>query len=344
MDTVRGRRTIRVTKKGDTLSASLISNKPLIAKYQDNVVIGSWALEANQRTIVAQILTTLSSLPIASTNISNIEWRFNGAVIADNNTNFTKTTAKIGSTTVPALIVKGDIMASITTVSSIEFSADVYSGGYTTKIYCSISVLREQVSANTYTAYILDKSGRGATITTDTPTLVLEALLEKGGVEVTSGLNYKWYKMTLNSAEDASDGVTDNRVLIANATGKTITLTAKDISTYDTYQVEISEGSTFIKSAIISVRDETDALDIQYNITGAEQNLDTGGSVKYTPKVVLQGTTTVAPGTWTFAYQKVKTDGTLVGAKSTGASYTVTYADVESAGGELDVLFEATEA
>lgn len=344
MDTVRGRRTIRVTKKGDTLSASLISNKPLIAKYQDNVVIGSWALEANQRTIVAQILTTLSSFPIASTNISNIEWRFNGSVIADNNTNFTKTTAKIGSTTVPALIVKGDIMASITTASSIEFSADVYSGGFTTKIYCSISVLREQVSANTYTAYILDKSGKGATITTDTPTLVLEAFLEKGGVEVTSGLNYKWYKMTLNSTEDASDGVTDNRVLIANAIGKTITLTAKDISTYDTYQVEISEGSTFIKSAIISVRDETDALDIQYNITGAEQNLDTGGSVLYTPKVVLQGTTTVAPGTWTFAYQKVKTDGTLIGAKYTGASYTVTYADVESAGGEIDVLFEATEA
>ena len=344
MDTVRGRRTIRVTKKGDTLSASLIANKPLVSKYQDNQVIGSWADTANNRIVYAQILTSLSSTPVATASITNVVWKFNGVVISDSDVKFEKTVYNIGSIQVPALKIKADIMNGITTTSSIEFSADVYTGGYTTKINCFISVIRESVSANTYSAYIIDKDGRGATVTSGAPTVNLEAVLEKGGVVVSTGLTYQWFRMTLNSVRDLSnDTIADNRETLVGKTAKTISLTKKDVDTYDTFMVDIKENGQFIKSAIISVRDETDALDLQYNITGSESDLDVGGSVKYTPKVVLHGTTTAAPGTWTYGYQKIKTDGTLVGAKATGVSYTVTYAEVESAGGEIDVLFEATE-
>ncbi|MFV0149739.1 hypothetical protein OBJ95_05895 [Empedobacter falsenii] len=345
MDTVRGRRTIRVTKKGDTLSASLIANKPLVAKYQDNQVIGSWADIANNRIVYAQILTSLSNTPVATASISNIVWKFNGAVISDSDAKFEKTVYNIGSIQVPALKIKADIMNGITTTSSIEFSADVYTGGYTTKINCFISVIRENVSANTYSAYIIDKDGRGATITSQFPTVNLEAVLEKGGVILSTGLTYQWFRMTLDSVKDlANDTLADNRETLVGKTGKILSLTKKDVDTYDTFMVDIKENGQFVKSAIISVRDETDALDLQYNITGSESDLNVGGSVKYTPEVVLHGTTTPAPGTWTFSYQKIKTDGTLVGTKSTGTSYTITYAEVESAGGEIDVLFEATEA
>lgn len=345
MELVRGARTIRITKKGDTLTSSLIANRPLVAKYQDGVVIGSWADAANNRTVYAQILTSLSTTPISTASITGFVWKFNGVVISDTDPKFEKTLYNIGSTQVPALKIKSDIMGALSSTSSIEFSANVYSGGYTTPVNCMISVLKENVSANTYSAYIIDVNGRGAAITSQYPTVELEAVLEKGGIPQTAGLTYQWYKMTLDPALDlANDNIADNRMLLPGKTQKKITLTANDIATYDTYMVDIKENNEVVKSAMISVRDETDTLELQYNVVGTEDDLDTGGNIKYTPKVVLHGTSTPASGTWVFSYQKIKPTGALIGAKTTGASLTVTYAEVEAAGGEISVLFEAKDS
>lgn len=346
MELVRGTRTIKLGKKGDTISSSLIADKPLVAKYQNGQVVGSWVNEAEHRTVYAQVLTSLTNTPLSTTQLTNVVWRFNGNAISDSNPGLEKTTYSIGSIQVPALKIKKDIMNGIDTTSSIEFSANAYTGGYTTAITALINVTKENISANTYSAYIIDANGRGATITTTYPTVTLKAILEKGGIVVTAGLTYQWYKSTLDEAEDlANDPIADNRMLLPGKTQQTLTLTAADIQTYDTYIVEIKENGQLVKTAMMSVRDETDSLELMYNVQGIEDDLQPGGSIKYTPKVVYRGTTTPASGSWVYKYQKIKLDGTVIGAQTTGASLTVTHAEIEAAGvSEISVLFEATES
>lgn len=346
MELVRGSRTIKLSKKGDTISSSLIADKPLVAKYQNGVVVGSWANEAEHRIVYAQVLTSLTNTPLSTIQLTNVVWRFSGSVILDTNTKYEKTTYNIGYVQVPALKIKADIMNNYDTTNSIEFSADAYTGGYTTAISALINVAKENISANTYSAYILDSNGRGATITTTYPTVILKAMLEKGGIVVTTGLTYQWYKSTLDEAEDlANDPVRDNRQLLPDKTAQTLSLTANDIQTYDTYIVDIFENGQLVKSTMMSVRDETDSLELMYNVQGIEDDLQPEGSIKYTPKIVYRGTTTPAPGTWIYKYQKIKLNGQSIGAQTSGTSTTVTYAEIEAAGvDEISVLFESTES
>ncbi|WP_413513267.1 hypothetical protein [Myroides odoratus] len=346
MELVRGSRSIKLSKKGDTLTSMLIADKPLVAKYQNGVVVGSWVNVAEQRTVYAQVLTSLTNTPLSTAQLTATVWKFNGQVIEDTDTRFEKITYNIGSTQVPALKIKADIMNNIDTTSSIEFNANAYTGGYTTAISALINVTKENISANTYNAYIVDANGRGATITTTYPSVTLKAILEKGGIATTTGITYQWYKSTLDEAEDlANDPIADNRMLLPGKTQQTLTLTAADIQTYDTYIVEISENGQLVKSATMSVRDETDSLELMYNVEGIEDDLQPGGSIKYTPKVVYRGTTTPAPGAWIYKYQKIKLNGTSIGTQTSGTSITVTYAEIEAAGvDEISVLFEVTES
>lgn len=345
MEIVRGSRTIKLGKKGDTISSSLIADKPLVAKYQNNVAVGSWVNAAENRIVYAQVLTSLTNTPLSTTQLTAVVWKFNGQVIANTDARFEKTTYSIGSIQVPALKIKADIMNGIDTTSSIEFNANAYTGGYTTAITALINVMKENISVNTYSAYIIDANGRGATITTTYPTVALKAILEKGGIALTTGITYQWYKSTLDESLDlANDSVADNRMLLPGKTAQTLTLTAADIQTYDTYLVDIFESGQLVKTAMMSVRDETDSLELMYNVEGIEDDLQPGGSIKYTPKVVYRGTTTPASGVWTYKYQKIKLNGTNVGAQTTGASLTIRYADIEAAAvDEISVLFEATE-
>ena len=346
MGIVRGSRAIKLSKKGDTLTSMLIADKPLVAKYQNGVVVGSWANAAENRMIYAQVLTSLGNTPLSTTQLSSIAWKFNGQVIADEDVRFEKTTFNIGSVQVPALKVKADIMNTIDTTSSIEFNANAYTGGYTTPITALINVTKENISANTYSAYIIDANGRGATITTTYPSVTLKAILEKGGIVTTSGITFQWHKSTLDETEDlANDANQDNRMLLPGKTQQTLTLTAADIQTYDTFICEIFEAGQLVKTATMSVRDETDSMELLYNVEGAEDDLQPNGSVKYTPKVVYRGTTTPAPGNFIYKYQKIKVDGTSIGAQTSGTSLTVTYAEIEAAGvDEINILFEAVES
>lgn len=344
-DIVRGKRTIKLSKKGDTLTTMLISDRPLVAKYQNGSVIGSWAEDNNNRTVYAQVLTSLSNTPLSTAQLNTIVWVFNGNVIQEDDKRFQRTLYNIGSTQVPALKIKDDIMNDIETTSSIEFKANAYSGGFTTPINAMINVTRENITANTYTAYIIDANGRGATITTQYPEVTLKAILEKGGIEITTGLTYQWHKATLDESLDlANDSIKDSRILLPGKTSSTIVLTAKDVQSFDTYTCDIFEDGKLVKTAMISVRDETDPTELQYNVTGSEYDLQPGQQVVYKPKVVYRGTTNIVPGTFIYKYQKIKPDGSMIGSQATGDSYSVKYSDIESLGlEEINILFEAEE-
>ncbi|WP_282635721.1 hypothetical protein [Sphingobacterium thalpophilum] len=350
---VRGSRTLKITKKGDTLSALLVSNKPLVQYFQNGAVQGSWQDATNYRTVTARVMSTLSNVPLAtgdaSSPVKDVVWRFNGSTVSSSDTRFV-----IGKdvNNQPTLQIKDDIMANLQGATTIEFSANVFMAGYTTAITAVIDVKREETSDGAYNAYILDVAGNGGIIKTNadgtTSTVTLRSILEKGGIEVTTGITYQWWRMTLN---DTDDNPNDKRTRIAGATSKDLVITAAMVSATDTFQCEMIFNSGNKLSPMFSVQDQTDSLDIAYNykvmqgateVNSSESNIDVGQSIVYTPAVVNFGSRTPAAGTWTYRYQKVKADGTLVGASATGATYKVDYADILNAGGQLDVLFEAT--
>lgn len=343
MDIVRGSRTLKVSKRGDTLTTMLTPNKPLVAKYQNGQVVGSWVTD--NRTVYVQVLSSFTNTPIDETKISAITWRFNGQPILDNDKRFKKGTYNIGSVKVPSIVIMDDIMRDIETSTSLEFEANVYSGGYTTKVSNMITVTRETVSANTYTAYIMDANGRGATITTDYKTVTLKAILERGGIETTENITWQWFKMTLDESEDlGNDKDKDGKMTLVGETKQTIVIKADDVSTYDTFGCDYFENGKKIKSALISVRDETDPLEIQYNKTGGDESDFTETMIiEYKPKVVYRGTTDIAVGNWTWKYQKTDSEGNLVGTVGTGDSYKVIYPDFTTKDKILTVLFEARD-
>lgn len=341
---VRGSLTLSVVKKADSMTMRLIAPVPLVAKYNDGNVFDSWSEAKNHREVYVQCLSASSSFPLSINVMSARVWKWNGQVIAADDSRFEFFEYTIGSVKVPGLRIKADIMNGVNTTSFIEFSAKVSSAGFEYQMHANIEVNRENVSPNTYNAYILDQANRGAVITQSNQTVTLVAVLEKGGKEVTTGLTYQWSQVTLDEAMDLkNDNVADFRYTIPGATAKTYKVTRDQVDTTATFVVEIKENGVVVGSAMIEVRDETDPLDIVYDTNIPFDAVDEGQTLTVTPKVVIMGTTTQAPGTWTYSYQKAKINGDLIGNKATGAKYSITYQDIASNGTNILLFIEAKE-
>lgn len=341
-DLVRGSLTIGVVKKADSVTMRLIAPIPLVAKYSNDAVFDSWTDPKNHREVYVQCLSAMSSFPLAGGVMSAQVWKWNGQVIAQDDARFQFFEYTIGSVKVPALRIKADIMSGVNTARFIEFSAKISSGGFEYALHSNIEVNRENVSPNTYVGYILDQGNRGAVITQSNPEVTLVAVLEKGGREVTTGLTYQWSQITLDEKLDLkNDAIADFRMTIPGATSKTYKVTRDQVDTTAMFQVEIKEAGVVVFTAMIEVRDETDPLDIVYDTNIPFDAVDEGQTLTITPKVVVMGTTTQAPGTWTYSYQKAKMNGSNIGAKGTGAKYSITYADIATNGSNILLFIEA---
>ncbi|EHO13850.1 hypothetical protein [Myroides odoratimimus] len=341
-DIVRGSLTLSVVKKADSLTMRLIAPIPLVAKYSNDSIFDSWTDPKNHREVYVQCLSAISSFPLSVNVMSQRVWKWNGQVIDEKDSRFEFFNYTIGSVQVPALRIKADIMNGINTASFIEFSAKISSGGFEYSMHSNIEVNRESVSPNTYRSYILDQNNRGAVITQSNQTVTLVAILEKGGREVMTGLSYQWSKVTLDSKMDLlNDNVADFRMTIPGATAKTYTVTRDQVDTTAMFQCEIKENGIVVGSAMIEVRDETDPLDILYETNIPFDAVDEEQTLIVTPKVVIMGTSTSAPGTWTYSYQKAKMNGTNIGAKATGAKYNISYEDINSNGSNILLFIEA---
>ncbi|MFD0701738.1 hypothetical protein [Myroides pelagicus] len=339
---VRGSITLSVVKKADSMTMRLIAPKPLVAKFQNDNIFDSWKEADNNREVYVQCLSAQSSFPLSGGVMSNKVWKWNGQEITSEDTRFEVFEHTIGSVKVPALRIKDDIMVGVNTTAFIEFSAKVSSGGFTYDMHANIEVNRENVSPNTYRAYILDQANRGAVITQDHQEVTLVAVLEKGGVEVTSGLSYQWSKVTLDETLDLkNDTIADFRYTIPGATQKTYKVTKDQVDTTATFVCTIKENNVVVAQTLMEVRDETDPYDIVYETNIPYDSIDEGQTLIVTPRVVIMGTNTSAGGSWTFKYQKARQNGELIGNSATGAKYNISYADVFAEGGNIKLHMEA---
>ena len=98
---------------------------------------------------------------------------------------------------------------------------------------------------------ILSPDGKNFTISEKGESCQLMALTTKGGIEISSGLSYKWYKM--------SDGEFS---LISGATSQTLTVQEKEVDTYGMYKVVVLENGVELGHDVQQVLDASDPYDI----------------------------------------------------------------------------------
>lgn len=146
---------------------------------------------------------------------------------------------------------------------------------------------------------------------------ILKAMTYLSGAEVTAGLTYQWQKLT-------STGWSN----ISGATSQSYTVTEGSIETYADFRVIVKSGATEIGNDIQGVMDMSDPYQIDPNPSPTDETVYEGAStgVTYTPKLVKRGTTTAVTGA-TFTYV-VKDPAGVIKSTTTGASLTVSYADI----------------
>jgi hypothetical protein len=342
MSTVKGSATITFVKQGDTINTSLRSTKPLeqYIKKGTTSVVPDWTQAANQPTIYPVVRSSLMDSRIAPEPGSE-QWKYNGSVIAfagDLSTamgsiaagTFKKGSSKIdGDTLVPTLTICKNL-ASGTNINAdvIEFSA-IADTGFRSAISASIDIRIEEIEGDPYIGYIAVNDG--GVVDANTPQITLTATLSRGGLDVSTGVTYKWYKA------DGNDWVNTNK------TTKAITLTKDDIDVQELYRCEFFISGSSVCNAVIQVYDESDPLVVLPNPDGDEEISSIRKEVNYYPKVIKRGDTsmTAVPG-YTFTYLLTNNSYSQI-ATGAGASFKVSYAHGAAAGGNMTLIITATE-
>lgn len=166
---------------------------------------------------------------------------------------------------------------------------------------------------------------------------ILKAMAYQSGNELTKDLTYKWEKA----------GVADWEVL-EGKTSQTLTVSANDINTYGEYRVHVYRQGSEIGTDIQSVMDASDPFDIDPHPNPEDEAIteDTtgNGQVTYTPVVVKRGTSVKALDTL-FLFVLKDAAGVYLNTDRTTpkASYTVTRAHCQQAGGDVSVTITSEQ-
>lgn len=338
--TVSGMAHIKFIRQGDSISSMLISTKALTQFVNESTgsVQPDWTVVANQPVIYPRIISQLSGTVV--TAITAPAWKVDGVALAFTNGTtadgkYKSTTYDIGGQSVPALQICSNIMSNATQNRVISFSGNINTGGLTTTVNADISVTRNETAGETYIGYISATNGGVMDETNKSTTLT--ASLNKGGVAVTTGISYKWY---YNTPAD-TDAVKDNWEPISG-TAKTLSVGRDDVDTLKTFRCDFLISGSVVASAFFDVRDDSDPLYIVPNPNQKEEILSSyQASITYTPQVRRRGQSTNETG-WSFAYVLSNVKGSTVRTAS-GASITVSYSEMQTAGSDLDLNITATK-
>lgn len=157
--------------------------------------------------------------------------------------------------------------------------------------------------------------------------VILSAIARLGASELTSGLSYKWYKMTAGAW-----------TVINGQTSKNLTVTDSMVDTTGIFKVEVFQSTTLIGLDTQTVIDLSDPYDIITNPTPEDETISkSGDTVVYRPILVKRGETTKAKD-MTFYFAFMDSAGVILNpstANTPSASGTCTYAMCEQAGGNV---------
>lgn len=164
----------------------------------------------------------------------------------------------------------------------------------------------------------------------------MKAVVMQGSGEITSGLAYKWYKL--------SNGTWS---LLSGQTSKSLTVTNDMVDSAAVFKVEVTQNGASVGMDTQKVNDLSDPYDILANPVPEDETIESGsgGTVKYTPMLVKRGSTTKAKD-MTFYFTFTDSAGNILNPSTSGvasASGTCTEAMCQQAGGNVGYTIETSE-
>lgn len=314
--TVRGSVSIFAMSQGDTLQVNLQTDGKALVQYINNgVATPDWTVPANSPKIYPRVLSTLTTGIV--TAVSNARWYYDGVLIAAGNPNFTFTTYTVASVAIPALEIKSNIMLSATSSKVIRGVFDVVTGGILTEVQASVEVQRKDQVESAHNGQIVATNG-GAIDSTVT-SIQVKATLFTGGIE-DPDYTVQWWKLVANDVDGTPDGQTNT-----GKTTKTITLGKTDIDVQETYIAKFFKAGSQVAIEFITLFDNTDPY--QINFSTVPFKVPVGGSSVTTVNVVLQGTSTNAPGFTKFSFALMKGATQVRTQVLGGKTFTTNFAD-----------------
>ena len=236
-------------------------------------------------------------------------------------------------------IVKNIAAAAGYAPAVIKMVATVSYGTQSDQITASYTIPIQQATGSSYRVTIAAGDNKNFVITEKGGSVILKAMAYQSGNPLTRDLTYQWEKMGVSGWETLS-----------GKTAQTLTVADSDITTYGEYRVTVFRSGTEIGKDIQGVMDASDPYDIDPHPYPEDEAIteDTSGNgqVTYTPVVVKRGTNTKALDT-TFYFVVKDAAGVYLNSSSDrttpAASYSVTRAHCQQAGGDVSVTITAKD-
>lgn len=219
----------------------------------------------------------------------------------------------------------------------IKMVATISYGTQSDQIQATYTIPIQQATGSSYRITIAAGDNKNFVITEKGGSCILKAMAYQSGNELTKDLTYKWEKSGVKDWEE-----------LQGKTSQTLTVSGNDINTYGEYRVHVYRSGTEIGTDIQGVMDASDPYDIDPHPDPEDEAIteDTtgNGQVTYTPVVVKRGTSVKALDTLFFFVLK-DASGVYLNADRTTpkASYTVTRAHCQQAGGDVSVTITSEQ-
>lgn len=236
-------------------------------------------------------------------------------------------------------IVKNIAAAAGYAPAVIKMVATVSYGTQSDQITASYTIPIQQATGSSYRVTIAAGDNKNFVITEKGGSCILKAMAYQSGQPLTADLTYQWEKMGVSGWETLS-----------GKTAQTLTVADSDIKTHGEYRVTVFRGGAEIGKDIQGVMDATDPFDIDPHPDPEDEAIteDTSGNgqVTYTPVVVKRGTNIKALDT-TFYFVVKDAAGVYLNSQADrttpAASYSVTRAHCQQAGGDVSVTITAKD-
>lgn len=342
MNNVSGSFFVEMLVDGDSAQGNIRSTKPLAQMYNPgtNKCIPDWTVASNQ-PVIYPVIRSGNENTIKAVVSGSEKWYYNNVEVTFSSAGLSnypdpvvgklqKTTYNNGSVNVPALKIVGNLASNANMdADSIRMDGQIEASGHNLSFSSEISLAISEYSDSAYNGFVY--ATNGGIIDEESETVTLTTELYKGG-DVVASENYsvQWRKLP----------ATTNY-----STSKTLTLGVADIDSKNLFICEFIIGGEIVANFIQEVSDETDPYFIDVAWSGKTKIASTDGTLKGTIKVKKVGSGLEESG-FTFDVKMTGTNGSAFtpATAPAGGVITLTYADVQKAGGNITGYITATKS
>lgn len=252
---------------------------------------------------------------------------------------FKKTEVVMNGLTFPALQIIGNLAsASDLTDKNIYYKGSHQGLDFT----CQQTIPIQVSSADAYDILlsVMGQDGSGDDVlSNDNDYVTLTPKLQRAGTPVASGVTYVWQRFVNNSWVNIITSTTG--VYVIDATTHSLTVYNAAVEGVESFRcVATYAGKTYYK-----VREVADVHDPYYimDYCSHSDSVGPGETATFAPRVIDRANNTVDQSyTWAFSYVTTKLPSGDVVKRGDGATYSLTYDEIESYGGNTMTRIEAT--